>query len=66
LAAANAFAACKESLQHWLGNSAHLWMWDERSLAARLRQHGFVNIRRAACGDSEDPGLPTWKNPTVL
>ena len=42
-------------LKDWIGNSAHLWMWDERSLAARLRQHGFVDIRRAALGDSEDP-----------
>jgi hypothetical protein len=50
-------------LQHWLGNSAHLWMWDERSLAARLRQHGFVNIRRAACGDSEDPRFAEVENP---
>ncbi|HUK36206.1 MAG TPA: methyltransferase domain-containing protein, partial [Vicinamibacterales bacterium] len=41
-------------MREWLGNSAHLWMWDERSMAARLRDHGFVNIRRAAYGDSED------------
>jgi hypothetical protein len=42
-------------LKDWIGNSTHLWMWDERSLAARLREHGFVDIRRAAFGDSEDP-----------
>jgi len=42
-------------LQWRIGNSAHLWMWDEHSLAARLRQHGFVDIRRAAFGDAEDP-----------
>ena len=41
-------------IRDWLGNSAHLWMWDEKSLAARLRQHGFVDIRRAAFGDAED------------
>jgi predicted SAM-dependent methyltransferase len=50
-------------LQAWLGNSAHRWMWDERSLAARLRQHGFVNIRRAAHGDSEDPRFADVENP---
>jgi predicted SAM-dependent methyltransferase len=50
-------------LQAWLGNSAHLWMWDERSLAARLRMHGFVNIRRAAQGDSEDPRFADVENP---
>jgi hypothetical protein len=42
-------------LRDWMGNSAHLWMWDERSLAERLRQHGFVDIRRATFGDAEDP-----------
>ncbi|WP_293374305.1 methyltransferase domain-containing protein [Nevskia sp.] len=39
----------------WLGNSAHLWMWDEKSMAARLAQHGFVSIRRARFGDAADP-----------
>jgi Methyltransferase domain len=50
-------------MQSWLGNSAHLWMWDERSLAARLRQHGFVNIRRAVYGDSDDPRFAEVENP---
>jgi len=30
-------------------------MWDERSLGERLRRHGFVDIRRAAFGDADDP-----------
>lgn len=38
----------------WFGNSAHRWMWDEKSLAAKLREHGFQNIRRASFGDAED------------
>jgi SAM-dependent methyltransferase len=38
----------------WLGNSAHLWMWDERSLGAKLRARGFKEVRRAAFGDAED------------
>jgi hypothetical protein len=38
-------------------------MWDERSLAARLREHGFVNIRRAAYGDSDDPRFAAVENP---
>ena len=50
-------------LGEWLGNSAHLWMWDERSLAARLREHGFVNIRRAVYGDSEDQRFAKVENP---
>jgi SAM-dependent methyltransferase len=38
-----------------IGNSAHLWMWDERSLAHKLREHGFTDVRRAAFGDWADP-----------
>ena len=38
----------------WLGNSAHLWMWDEKAMTEQLRKHGFVDIRRAALGDAED------------
>lgn len=41
-------------VRSWLGNSAHLWMWDERSLGQELLQHGFREIRRAAFGDAED------------
>jgi hypothetical protein len=50
-------------IREWLGNNAHLWMWDERSLAARLRQHGFVDIRRAAFGDAEDTRFAEVENP---
>lgn len=41
--------------REFLGNSRHLWMWDEAGLRRKLREHGFVDIRRAAFGDSEDP-----------
>jgi hypothetical protein len=41
-------------VRSWLGNSAHLWMWDERSLGLKLQEHGFREIRRAAFGDAED------------
>ena len=41
-------------VKQWLGNSAHLWMWDEASMKAKLAEHGFVRIRRAEFGDSED------------
>lgn len=40
--------------RRWLGNSAHLWMWDERSLGLKLAEHGFREIRRAEFGDAED------------
>ena len=38
----------------WLGHSAHLWMWDEQSLGAKLQERGFGGIRRAVFGDAED------------
>ena len=41
-------------VRDWLGNSSHLWMWDQKSMTAKLREHGFIAIRRADCGDSED------------
>lgn len=40
------------ALGEWLGHSAHLWMWDEKSLAAELAAAGFVDIRRCEPGDS--------------
>jgi SAM-dependent methyltransferase len=42
-------------VREWLGNSAHLWLWDERSLTAKLREHGFACIRQAHFADAEDP-----------
>ena len=38
----------------WLGNSAHMWMWDERSMTTALAETGFRKIRRASFGDAED------------
>ena len=38
----------------WLGNSAHLWMWDEKSMKSALKQAGFKQIRRASFGDAAD------------
>jgi hypothetical protein len=42
-------------LREWIGNSAHLWMWDFKSIASELDSAGFVGIRRAQFGDSADP-----------
>jgi SAM-dependent methyltransferase len=50
-------------LRSWLGNSAHLWMWDERSLGEKLREHGFTEIRRAALGDAEDKKFNEVEDP---
>jgi hypothetical protein len=41
--------------KEWLGNSAHLWMWDEKAMAEALKQHGFKEIRRCSFGDAADP-----------
>jgi len=38
----------------WIGNSAHLWMWDEKAMTEVLRQHGFIQIRRCSFGDAAD------------
>ena len=38
----------------WLGNSAHLWLWDEKSMASTLKKVGFKRIRRASFGDAID------------
>jgi hypothetical protein len=43
------------ALRGHLGNAAHLWMWDEPSLARALREAGFGAIRRCAFSDGEDP-----------
>ncbi len=37
-----------------LGNADHLWMWDEVSIAAALREAGFTEIRRCRFGDAAD------------
>ncbi|HSI36475.1 MAG TPA: methyltransferase domain-containing protein [Tepidisphaeraceae bacterium] len=44
-------------LRGWLGNSAHLWMWDYASMSAALTKAGFTDIRRARFGDSGDPAF---------
>jgi hypothetical protein len=38
----------------WLRTSAHLWMWDYKSMEQELKSVGFVEIRRAQLGDSPD------------
>ena len=45
----------KGFLAAWLGNSQHLWMWDQKAMDAELRSAGFERVRRAALGDSPDP-----------
>jgi hypothetical protein len=42
----------KGLLRERLGNSAHLWMWDFKSIVPELANAGFSEIRRAYFGDS--------------
>ena len=42
-------------LRAMFGNSEHLWMWDFPSMRHELEVAGFIDIRRAAFGDSQDP-----------
>jgi hypothetical protein len=41
-------------VQTWLGNSEHLWMWDEKAMIAELETAGFLRIRRCSFGDARD------------
>jgi SAM-dependent methyltransferase len=50
-------------IRAWLGNSAHLWMWDYKSVAAELADGGFERIRLAAVGDSGDSMFATVEEP---
>ncbi len=43
-----------ERLRGLFGNSAHLWMWDYKSISHELSDIGFARIRRAQFGDSGD------------
>ena len=42
-------------IRSMLGNSHHLWMYDEGSMMRVLNDTGFVAIRRCRFGDAEDP-----------
>ncbi len=46
-----------QMIRGMLGNSDHLWMWDEPSMTAALIQVGFVDVRRCSLGDSCDPAF---------
>jgi predicted SAM-dependent methyltransferase len=41
--------------QALFGRAKHFWMWDYRTIAPELAAAGFVGIRRAQFGDSEEP-----------
>jgi predicted SAM-dependent methyltransferase len=44
-------------LRDLIGNSDHLWMWDEASITEELSSMGFNRIRRCSLGDS---GIPVF------
>jgi predicted SAM-dependent methyltransferase len=43
-----------DMIKNMWGNSEHLWMWDYSSLELELEGVGFVQVRRAVYGDSDD------------
>jgi predicted SAM-dependent methyltransferase len=45
------------------GRSKHLWMWDYKGLSQELANAGFVGIRRAHFGDSQDPHFRDVEDP---
>jgi ubiquinone/menaquinone biosynthesis C-methylase UbiE len=54
----------KGLVHSWLTNARHLWMWDEKSLAAELSAAGFSSVRRASFGDSDDPHFEAVETPS--
>ena len=38
-------------MRDMIGNSDHLWMWDEMSITKELKRQGFTFIRRCYFGD---------------
>jgi SAM-dependent methyltransferase len=56
----------RKLMRSFFGRSAHLWMWDDKNLAAELAAAGFINIRRAQFGDEpgfeEVESIHRWEN----
>jgi SAM-dependent methyltransferase len=50
-------------IKSFFANNEHLWMWDFKSLKRELSTVGFVEIRRCAPGDSEDPNFKHVEDP---
>jgi SAM-dependent methyltransferase len=46
------------------GHSKHLWMWDFKGLHYELETAGFVCVRRAQFGDSENPAFSEVEDPS--
>ncbi|HEX6860416.1 MAG TPA: methyltransferase domain-containing protein, partial [Caulobacteraceae bacterium] len=44
-------------LESMLGNSAHLWMWDEVSMTEALVRAGFRDVRPVRFGDADIPAF---------
>lgn len=53
----------KQMVRDAIGNSRHLWMYDEAAMRAELVRAGFADVRRASFGDSGDPILAQVENP---
>ncbi len=47
-----------------IGNSRHLWMWDEFSIHNELSGIGFIDIRRCKFNDCTEPIFLEVEEPT--
>lgn len=54
----------RELCLNLLGNAAHRWMWDEKSLRNALRDTGFTDVRLAAYGDASDLRFADVEDPS--
>ena len=52
----------KEQLIHLLGNSHHLWMWDNDSLKKEIIDAGFSNVRKCKYNDCSDERFTEVEN----
>ncbi len=51
-------------LREIIGNSDHLWMWDETSVTEELKRVGFTRIRRCDNGNSGIPAFDAVEEPS--
>jgi SAM-dependent methyltransferase len=52
----------KRMISYLIGNSRHLWMWDEASIREELKKCGFMHIRKAHFNDCVDKAFLDVEN----
>lgn len=54
----------RSRLRGLLGRDGHTWLWDFAALSSELTRAGFVQVRRAEYGDSEDEKFAEVEKPS--